>query len=462
MEQHRIPGRSLGEQDTDYLQDESKYKGAADSISFPKSRGEVSEIISDCIACQIPVTVQGALTGITGAAIPVKGHVMNMKNMNQILSVMEDGRPEAIVQAGVTIAQLEQEIRRVSNDRYFFPVVPTEKTATLGGMAASGSRGIQSYHYGGMKEYIKEIEFCDGKGALCHLKAEEPEFASYLPSEGMLGVITALTLNLVKKPKHQWGILFFFSNDRSACHFTDLAEEMEAISGIEYMDYPTVTCIAQYQKHMSAISELPRLPEWAKALIYIELEGDTEEEIEESAMILIEKCEESGGDPDTAWAMSGEVEMEGVRAYRHAASECVNMQVSENHGRDSRIRKISADITWKGKSRIEILEYYKVQLEEAGLYYGIFGHLGQRCPYVNIIARSIEEYEAGRMLLKKWEKEAYEEGGSIFTEHGAGKLKREDYGSIISIQEMNQHLKAKSRWDPEGIFNPGNRYPDHI
>ena len=68
----------------EYLIDESKYKGHADSISFPESEDEILAILEEMKEEQIPVTIQGAKTGITGAGVPMGGHILNLSHMNQV------------------------------------------------------------------------------------------------------------------------------------------------------------------------------------------------------------------------------------------------------------------------------------------------------------------------------------------------------------------------------------------
>ena len=452
-----IPGRTITESDSEYLKDESGYKGMAESISFPENREEVVQIISNCLEQNIPVTLQGARTGITGAGVPAKGHVLGMQNLNGITVSENDGVWIAKVEAGATVQQLKAEVRKATSDQMVFPTIPTEETATLGGVAASGSGGIFSFGYGKFKDYVEEITVLLGNGEIKIYKKDDQEMEEILGSEGMKGVILDMTLRLIPKQPCLWGLLIFFDEDEKACNFTDQIDSLEGIKVLEYLDRNTVKVIDRYKQHMSAISELPEIPEDAKALIYVELEGESEDELEEMSMTVIEQCEENGGDSDLIWAMSGEAETEALRAYRHCASECVNMVNAENAKNVPGITKISADITWKNKSRCEILDAYRKDLEESGLEYCIFGHIGTFNPYVNIMASTLEEYAKGRELLLSWEKGAYEAGGSLFKEHGVGKLKKNDFDTIYSQEEKVQISAELDKWSENRFFNPDNK-----
>ncbi|MDD3404253.1 MAG: FAD-binding oxidoreductase [Hespellia sp.] len=452
--------RPLGNEDADYLQDESGFEGIAYSISFPQNRNEVKDIIDQCMGNHETITIQGALTGITGAGVPLEGHVMNMKEMNHILEITKDCGFVMKVEPGITFGELEGIVRKESNNTYFLPVVPTEKSATLGGAVSSGSKGIQSYHYGSLENYIEAIEICDNQGTFVTIE-KKAENNLLIGSEGMLGAITAITLRLVKKPKYLWGIVFMFPEDETACAFADSIHEMEQVMAVEYMDRKTIELIDTYKNSMTQISKVPSIPAEVNSLLYIEIAGDEEEIVEEAAAVLIEKCVETGGDPDTAWAVTGETEVENIRNYRHAASECTNMKIAESHGSNKRIKKLSADIEWKNRSRAEILKYYNGKLENSGLNYCIFGHLGTKQPYVNILANNQEEYEQGKMIMSQFIRDAYIDGGMVFKEHGIGKLKKGYFCELAPIEEINKMVKLKGKWDAKSVFNVGNMFSEN-
>ena len=83
----------MKEQYEEFLIDESKFSGYADSISFPESAEEMQEVLQELKKERVPVTIQGGKTGITGAGIPRGGHVMNLSHMNKVKDsvLLEDG-----------------------------------------------------------------------------------------------------------------------------------------------------------------------------------------------------------------------------------------------------------------------------------------------------------------------------------------------------------------------------------
>ena len=145
----------LDEKYREYLRDESKLEGLADSISFPKNAQEVQAVLAAMARQGLGVTVQGGRTGIVGAAVPQGGHLLNLSRMDQVLDYRaEDGRHLLNVQPGVTLMELAARIHTLkSGTRLFWPVDSTEPTATVGGVAASDAKGISAWYYGGAAQH---------------------------------------------------------------------------------------------------------------------------------------------------------------------------------------------------------------------------------------------------------------------------------------------------------------------
>ena len=440
-----------------YLHDESLYTGSADTISFPTTREEICAAVLECQDSGQRITVQGARTGIVGGAIPDGGHVLNLSKYNRILDVRTGETPEIDVEAGATGEEIIQAVRRASQNTLFLPALPTEKSATVGGMLSANAAGLSSYRYGPLWEHVTALTVCDAKGQLHTLQPGTPEWRDWVASEGQLGVITNATLKLTPLPAHTWGLLFFFEGDEGACSFMDQVESLPAVDVLEYLDGNSARCVEVYRKDMSAIASLPAFPEGMEAMVYVEISGQSEEDMEETACALIEACMNAGGDPDAPWAMSTEAEVESLRAYRHAISECINMTVAISHAQHPEITKISADLRWpESLSRLQILQTYRRDLEQTSLSFCIFGHLGARQPYVNIMAKTPEEYRQGRDLMLGWTRQAVAAGGCAFPEHGVGRLKLTDFAAVADFQLLQEFEDKKRRWDADCLFTSGS------
>jgi D-lactate dehydrogenase (cytochrome) len=267
----------------EYLRDESRLTGRADSISFPADEAEVRQILAALSAEKSPVTVQGSRTGIVGGAVPQGGHILNLARMNRLLGLRYDSAGKRYllrVQPGVPLSRIGELLAGAepaalnwdpesletfetlrSERRYFFPPDPTESSASLGGMAASDASGARSFLYGSTRTYIESVHLLlpDGspfslrrgvekaQGLRFRLSSEEgrvieaalpsyrwPEAKNaaglysrpnmdlidlLIGSEGTLGVLTELELSLLPLPPAVSALMGFFSESKAALRF---------------------------------------------------------------------------------------------------------------------------------------------------------------------------------------------------------------------------------------------------
>ena len=269
--------RKMTPEYADYLFDESRTMGHADYIAFPADEAELSEAVRWCAERRIPLTAQGALTGLAGGGSPAGGLVLNLQRMNRILGLRkaEDGTYYLRVQPGLRLAQLRRALLQKSFDvsgwdeaslealrdvrpgMLFFPPDPTEPTASLGGMASCNACGARSVLYGCTRNHIHALRAVLADGRVTDLvrgrdradgreirlplagggffRAELPPFETppikdagfflrrdmdladlFIGSQGTLGIISELELKLMPAPKHLWGMTAFFPDDEDA------------------------------------------------------------------------------------------------------------------------------------------------------------------------------------------------------------------------------------------------------
>lgn len=458
----------------EYLIDESKYKGHADSISFPESEEEILNILEKMKEEQIPVTIQGAKTGITGASVPMGGHILNLSHMNKVIehSVSEDGTGRIVVEPGINLMELRKEIAaRFRKEHLFWPPDPTETSASIGGIVASGAQGISHMLYGDTGKYVESVRIIDGMGEVHDISwGQEEEILPgekldamdmVLGKEGITGVITRITLKVIPKPESIWGIVFFFEEKNGAAGFVDsLREELpEAenakIAAVEYIDRRSIDLIEARKETMTKIKELPDVDETVQALVYTELQG-SEEDIEVIAEGLMETAMECGSDPDQAWALSGETEVEKLHAFRHAAAETANLYIEEQRRKDDRITKLGTDMMIGSQTFKELLDQYEADMKDAGLEGCIFGHALENHLHVNILPEDYTAYEKGIALIRNWAERTKELHGVMSGEHGVGKLKRQILGDCVSKEYRELCRKLKAHLDIYDRLNQGN------
>lgn len=443
--------RSMGEDNS--IRDESLFTGHAFSTSSPQTVDGVCTIIKHCANNGITITPHGGLTGINGAGTATHNHSMNLQHLATVSYRAEDNTLWA--QAGATFSEIETTVRKESNMTREFPASPTEKSATIGGAVSFGARGLRSYKYGSVSDFITEIEYCDYNGTLHHCNITDHNFHDLFGSEGMLAIITGVRIRTVPMPNVLWGLMFFFPDNVCAAGFADAIANEENISVFEFCDSKSFELIHEFRSQISSISRIPELPASGQAAIYLELESENEETLEETAEHLLTLTAEYQGDPDNIWTVEGD-EVESFRLLRHAISECINLKIATFHAHDVQIKKLSSACSFPHKSRRELIEYYQDCLAQNNLSGIIFGHIGSGNPYVNILSHSTDEYHRAKKLIEKWSKDAFESGGQAFSECGVGKLYRDIFYRAAPIELLNKRIKLKQKWDPDCLFNPKN------
>lgn len=455
----------------DFLMDESRYLGTAESISFPKSEDEIREILLELDG--INITVQGGKTGITGSGVPEGGHILNLSHFNKAKEWGEVDLEEGfiIVEPGMSLVELKKIIRSVFRNRnVFWPVEPTEESATIGGIIATNAQGICKLQYHSSTKYIDYIKLMDYDGNIRKIEWDQEielgnkkikEMETVIGREGITGIITEVRLRLIKKPESIWGITFFFSNIQQVEQFIShlkvkFPREKEAsIAAIEYFDQRTIETIESQKPYIAKIKDMPEIPPNITDMVYLEIHG-IEHSIEEIAELLIEVAEESGSNTDLSWAVSGEAEIEKMRSYRHAAAETVNIMIENARKNDSRITKLSTDMNIEDSSFGEVVKRYREGLEKEQLNGCIFGHVMENHLHVNILPKTYEEYEKGKKLIYDWAKEIQKNKGNIVVEHGIGKLKKTILGDAISNEYIIFCRELKEKYDSKYRFNRGN------
>lgn len=443
----------------EYLTDESKNQGSAVSISFPESEEEIQEIMETLGKENIPVTIQGSMTGIVGGSVPVGGHIMNLQKMKRIEAYTDNDGPTVTLEPGVSLEELEQGINRNFKGKgYFWPPSPTETTASIGGVLATAARGINIAYYEDTRKYVSEIHLVDGMGKLHIL--DKSSLDTVIGSEGLYGVITKATLLLEKKPEENWGITFFFEELAQVNDFVNGIEEIEDtpfgyIVAMEYVDRASIDLVESKKEFMTKIKELPDVEPEFNHLLYIEIGGkeDAITQIAEKLMELVIQCD---GNPDKAWAVMGEAEIQRMRAFHHSVAECTNLFIEEARRNDDRITKLESDMALPGLSLKECVEFYTEAAKANNIDITIFGHVEGRYLHANILPKNYDEYERGRRLLSFWNQKAYKKYKKITVEHGIGKVKSDLAGCIFTKDQIAQIEEQKRKYDPNRLLNRGN------
>ncbi len=503
-----------------YLRDESRRVGKADSISFPRTEAEIRSILIACYQDNIPVTVQGARTGLAGAASPNSGHVLNLTRMNRVLGCRFDGERFYLrVQPGLALSELRKMISRRRFDssgwskesldtlallahasEQFFPPDPTETTATIGGMVACNASGARSYLYGAMRGYVHSLTMllADGRRMkltrgvekavgrkLTILPEEGSSIEIDLPaykmpktkntsgfyaednmdaidlvigSDGTLGVISEIELMLCPLPPCIYGVMCLFPSQSQSVEFVEQLRPLcEGIASMEYFDNNALDVLRDQRKSHAAFSALPELAGWIQAAIYVELHCDGEQTALER-LKTIDEVLSIGCESSDTWVARNQSDLDKLMFFRHAVPESVNLLIDKRKQRDPEITKLGSDMAVPDEYLRDIVEYYKQSVAEYGLQSATWGHIGNNHLHVNILPNSMDEYRLGKALFLEFAKKVTELNGSVSSEHGVGKLKADFLPIMYTNEHMEQMRNLKWQFDRKGLLGSGNLF----
>ncbi len=467
----------------DYLNDESHHSGSAEKIIFASSEDDVI----DALKSGLPVTVQGARTGITAGAVPVGGLILNLSRMNRIQDI---NNRRIVVRPGALLT----EIRAVTADSgLFFPPDPTEASASIGGMIACNASGALSYHYGPTRNWIHALRIILPDGDSLHIKRgtrakglsfelttesgrlicgslpliKRPDVKNaagyfvmpdmdlvdlFIGMEGTLGIITEAELNLIPLPPVRQALCAFFPKEESALEFTRYIRENLHPVAIEFFGHFALDLLR------NAEMDLPDLPERLHTAIYFEFHGDDNNSVDAEIMDAAEKMAELGADEDDCWMADNPRELEVHKAFRHATPEAVNLLIGRRKKECPGITKLGTDMSVPNESLETVISLYRNDLETANLQYVIFGHIGDNHLHVNILPRDMNEMSLGKHLYIDWAIRVVDMGGSVSAEHGIGKLKTALLETMFGAEGIDAMREIKSLFDEHNILNRGNLF----
>ncbi len=475
----------------DFLRDESRRTGTADSISFPSSEAEVIEIVKAVRAQGGTITVQGARTGIVAGAVPQGGHILNLSRMNRIGEVTGGS---ITVQPGAILDNIRESIECSG---LFFPPDPTESTASIGGMVACNASGALTYHYGPTRNWVQAVRMvlsdgdvialrkgqCMAQGRSFSLTTEggrniSGDLPAYvLPNvksaagyyvaddmdmldlligmEGTLGIITEIELKLIPKPGAINGLTVFLPDEQSALKLVRILREQFSPVAIEFFNHDALDLLRRMKSESSAFEKIPAVKLEYHTAVYTEFHAASDEEIEEPIMMMMESIMELGGSDEDTWYATNDRELEPLKAFRHATPEAVNLLIDQRKRDCPELTKLGTDMSVPDERLEEVITMYDADLAANGLESVMFGHIGNNHVHVNILPRSLVEYDRGKELYLDWAKHIVGWGGSVSAEHGIGKIKVPFLRLMYGDAAVSEMRALRLLFDPEETLNPG-------
>ncbi len=450
-----------------FLHDESQVAGFADGIVFPTTVEELADVIRAAARGDIQLTVQGARTGLAGAAVPQGGWMVNLSKMNTTPEFIKaEGRTFLRVQAGVTLEQIE--IAATSRGLFFAPN-PTEQTATIGGMFATGASGMSGLRYGSSSQSVQRLRWVTPQGDIWNISRGEycfDEAGCMMPdgrrltlrghnecdlidflsgSMGQLGIVAELDLLLLPLHKECWGVVYFFANSEELLQFAQRLAEWrltynDLLFAAEYFNSDALALLGSSRS--TAQQPLPDFPQDVQAALYVELRGDDGTALEEALEEHLIMFAETGEDDAHTWAENGS----GIRRLRDMRHVLVET-LTAIPGKDA--MKWEMDFTAPSERFAETLRACEHELEKHGLSGIIYGHLLQNRMHVALSPQTTEEQEAAMQLLFALAERIVRAGGRLAAEYGRGKISRPWMDGLIGNDETARQA-VKAFFDPLG------------
>tara|TARA_B100000686_G_scaffold13729_1_gene13185 strand:- start:3069 stop:4565 length:1497 start_codon:yes stop_codon:yes gene_type:complete len=422
------------------------YKQKPLIVVFPENTQEVSSILAYCNKEKIKVVPRGAGTGLSGGALPLSDCVLLcLGKFNKIINI--DYRNRCVTaQPGVTNLSITEAVQE--KGFYYAPDPSSQIACSIGGNVAENSGGVHSLKYGTTTNNLMgaEVVFMDGTISRIGGKTYDSEGYDLLGlitgSEGLLCVITEVTVKILKKPQAVKAALIGFPTivDGGRC-VSDIIASGIIPAGMEMMDKALIHATDNFVK--------AGYPRNAESMLIVELDG-TEAEVDE----LIEKVGEIAKKNKSSSIKISKSEKQRLKfwAGRKAAFPACGDMAPDYYCMDGTIpRGKLAEVL------NEILRLSKkYNLPVANAFHAGDGNLHPLIMYDANEKNSLEKTEKfGAEILKYCVKV----GGVLTGEHGVGVEKRELMCEMFNNNDIQQQIKIKKALDASSLLNPGKVYP---
>ena len=416
-------------------------------VVLPDRVEQIVRIMRYCSAQGIKVVPRGAGTSLSGGALPLAdGVLLGLGKFKRILEIDIDNRC-VVVQPGVTNLAITHAVQ----DRgfYYAPDPSSQIACTIGGNVAENSGGVHCLKYGLTTNNVIGIEMVTADGEIVRLGGKHFDAGGYdllgvmVGSEGLLGVVTEVTVRILPKPPGARAVLIGFPTIEGAGDCVAAVIGRGIIpGGMEMMDKPA-TQAAEAFVHAG-------YPLEAEAVLIVELDG-CEAEVDHLITAVCEIAARHGA--TTCRVSGGEEERLLFWAGRKAAFPAVGRLSPDYYCMDGTIprRRLAEVLT---RMRQMQAQY---GLRVANVFHAGDGNLHPLIMYDANNPGELERAEAfGNDILRL----CVEVGGVLTGEHGVGVEKRDLMGTMFGKIDLDQQQRLKCAFDPDSLLNPGKVFPE--
>ena len=415
-------------------------------VVLPSTTEEVSRVLVYCHENEVKVVPRGAGTSLSGGALPLAdGILLGLGKFNRILEIDFENRC-AVVQPGVTNLGITKAVEHAGF--YYAPDPSSQIACTIGGNVAENAGGVHCLKYGlttnnllGLKVVMIDGTVVEVGGK--HLESEGYDLLGLMTgSEGLLGVVTEVTVRILRKPETARALLLGFETGEAA------GDTVAAIiaggiipGGMEMMDKPAI--------HAAEAFVHAGYPMDVEALLIVELDGP-EAEVDQLIERVSEIAKEQGA--TTIRASQSDEERLSFWAGRKAAFPAVGQISPDYYCMDGTIpRHQLAKVLTR---MTELSTQYGLRV--ANVFHAGDGNLHPLILYDANVPGELEKAEDfGSDILKL----CVEVGGVLTGEHGVGVEKRDLMGTMFTETDLDQQQRLKCAFDPKALLNPGKVFP---
>ena len=416
------------------------------AVALPGTEAEVRAVLRICQAEAVPLVPRGAGTGLSGGARPVRGGlVLGLSKLNRILEVDVENCI-ARVQPGVRNLAISEAV--AEHGLYYAPDPSSQLACSIGGNVAENSGGVHCLKYGLTVNNVLGLKVETIEGHALELGGKGFDYPGYdllallCGSEGMLGVVTEVTVRLLPQPPERLVLLAAFRSLQAAAEaVARMIGEGVVPAGLEMMDALAIQATEDFAQ--------AGYPRDAAAILLCELDGDADEvgALRDYARRLFERA----GAYQIQQADSAD-EQERLWRGRKAAFPAMGRIAPDYYCMDGTIPRAALVEVLDGISRLS----KRFGLAVANVFHAGDGNLH---PLILFDANKEGQLPAAEALGGEILKLCVEAGGTVTGEHGVGAEKLNQMCVQFGADELAQFERVKEAFDPKRLQNPGKAIP---
>ncbi len=414
-------------------------------VVFAETTEQVSALLRFASEHKIPVTARGAGYGYVGGCVPMHaGIALSLARMNRIKEI-SFADAVAIVEPGVITGELQAQAKA---QKLFYPPDPASLAhCSMGGNVATNAGGPRCLKYGVTRNYVAGLEVVLASGEVLRTggrvhknKTGFDLIGIFVGSEGMLGVVTEITVKLLPLPPARATLSASFEKMSSAAAAVqEIFAQGFLPSSLEIADHFTLEAA---RRDLGADIVAP-----GNAHLLVDLDGQAE-----TVKLEMAKLRElvAAKKPNAISVATMEEDSERLWSLRREFS---------NSLRATGLTKLNQDIVVPRGRLVDLVEFAEALQKKHGFPVAAFGHAGDGNIHVNIMAdrynRDAEVRDRVEVALDELFAQVLAWGGVITGEHGIGLAKKRWWPQATSEVARDLHRRFKHALDPDGILNPG-------